>query len=127
MANDKPTKERKSPKLVLFPFLVGMGLLVATWFYWPTCEAFFILRYFKAFNSAINPTFILVLYLTATLFLVFLIARLIKRFSIFMGYFLPFVIYIGLNEWKTYESTFKFIDLMGVINLLFTIFSKRSL
>jgi hypothetical protein len=126
MANDKPKKEPKRSKQILLPFIIGMSILAASWYYWPVCEAFFILRYFKAFQSSISPVFILALYLIILLLVIFIIARLLKRFSVFMGFFLPLVIFIGMNEWKTYEAIHKYIDFMGVINLLFDLFTKRS-
>jgi hypothetical protein len=126
MANDKAEKKSKHSKLILLPFIVGMGILGASWYCWPVFEAFFIQRYFKAFQSAISPVFILLLYLITLLFVIFIITRLIKRFSIFMGFFLPLVIFIGMNEWKNYEATHQYIDFMGVLNLLFSIFTKRT-
>jgi len=126
MANDKPKKEPKHSKQILLPFIIGMGILAASWYYWPAAEAFFIQHYFKAFQSSISPVFILALYLITLLLVIFLMARLLKRFSVFIGFFLPLVIFIGMNEWKTYEATHKYIDLMGILNLLFDIFTKRS-
>jgi hypothetical protein len=126
MANDKPKKEPKRSKQILLPFVIGMGLLGASWYYWPNCEAFFISHYFKAFQSSISPVFILALYLMTLLLVIFVIARLLKRFSVFMGFFLPLVIFIGMNEWKTYEATHQYIDVMGILNLLFAIFTKRT-
>ena len=125
MAKEKETKEKKSPRQILFPFMVGMGILVGSWFYWPNLEALFILHYFKTFKSAINPMFILSLYLFALLFVVFVLARLLKRFSIFMGVFLPIVIFLGICEWNSYEKTLKYIDAAGLLSLLFELFSKR--
>jgi hypothetical protein len=126
MASEKAPKEKKSPRQILFPFMVGMGILVASWGYWPNFLAFFVEKYFKNFHAAIAPMFILSLYLIALLLLVFVLARLIGRFFIFLGTFMPLAIFIGLNEWNAYEKTVKFIDLNGVLTLLYNIYSKRN-
>jgi hypothetical protein len=126
MAKDSPKKEPKSSRQILFPFLVGMGALFASWFYWPNFEVLFISRYFKAFNGAISPMFVLALYLFVVLLVVFDIARLLKKFSIFMGAFLPVIIFLGICEWNSYEKTLKYIDALELLSLLFDLFSKKS-
>jgi hypothetical protein len=126
MPNDKEPKEKKSPRQILLPFMIGMGILVASWVYWPNFLALFIEKYFKNFHSAIAPMFILDLYLAALLLVVFVLARLLKRFLIFIGTILPMLIFIGLNEWNSYEKTLKYIDFNGILGLLYNIYTKRS-
>ncbi len=126
MASEKAPKEKKSSKQILLPFVIGMGILVASWFYWPNFSAFFVGKYFKSFHSAVAPMFIFTLYLITVLLVVFVLARLIKRFFIFLGTFLPLAIFIGVNEWNSYEKTLKYIDFSGVLTLLYNIFTKRS-
>ena len=125
MAKEKEAKEKKSPRQILFPFMVGMGILVASWVYWPNFLAFFVEKYFKHFHSAIATLFVLALYLIAVLLIVFILARLLKRFSIFMGTFLPILIFLGISEWNSYEKTKAYIDASGLLSLLFDLFSKR--
>jgi hypothetical protein len=125
MAKEKNEKKPKSTKGFMTPLIVGVIFFGVSWFYWPNFEVFFTAHYFKTFNSSIAPMFILALYLVAVLIVVFALARLFKRWPLFLGTFLPIAIYLGYQEWNSYHTLHKYIDAGGLLALLFKVFSNR--
>jgi hypothetical protein len=126
MAKSKPQRNSFSLSGILFGLLIGAGFLGAAWYYWPSFEFWFLKHYLQQFHSALNPNVVVGIYLLATLVAVLIISRLFGKHSIFMGTFLPLAIFIGNQEWIFYHKTLKYIDLNGVLTLLYTVFSKRS-
>jgi hypothetical protein len=126
MAKEKAAKQKKSSKGILLPLIIGLASLFACWYYWPNFEAYFISHYFLIFHSAIDPRFVLVLYLATVLLAVFVLAGFFKTPFLFLATFLPFAIYLGYCEWSSYEKTLKTINAEGLLTLLFTVFSKRT-
>jgi hypothetical protein len=125
MAKEKNEKKPKATKGFMTPLIVGMFFLGASWFYWPRFLIFFMRYYFQEFHSSINPLFVLALYLFVVLLLVFILARLFKTWLLFLGTFLPIVIYLGYHEWNSYHTLHKYIDAGGFLTLLFNVFSNR--
>jgi hypothetical protein len=125
MAKEKSEKKPKSSKGILTPLIIGVTLLGAGWFYWPQSLIFFMRYYFQSFHSSINPMFVLAIYLFVVLLLVFILARLFKTWPLFLGTFLPLAIYVGYQEWNSYHTLHKYIDVNGVLALLFGVFSNR--
>ena|ERR1700677_4813086 len=125
MVNEKTTKKSNSSKGILSPFIIGAGLLFASWLYWPKVLISFQKYYFLNFHSVINPMFVLVIYLFAVLLVVFIMARLFRNFYLFLGTFLPIAVYLGYSEWTTHEKTLKYLGANELLTSLFTLFSKR--
>jgi hypothetical protein len=125
MAKEKNEKKPKAAKGFMTSLIVGLMFLGASWYYWPQFLIFFMRQYFQNFHSSINPMFVLAIYLFLVLLVVFILARLFKRWPLFLGTFLPLAIYVGYKEWISYHSFHKYIDVNGILVLLFGAFSNR--
>ena len=128
-------KEKKEPKHkhksfsfggFVFHLVIGVGLLFAMWYYWPTFEAALMNRYGTQYHSVIDPRFVLDLYLLVMLLAILFISNFINRFGIFLGSFLPLVVYVGYQEWVAHTNHLPYIDVTGVLSMLYAIFTKRT-
>jgi len=106
------------------PLILGLVALFACWYYWPEFLASFMKYYLPNFHSAINPMFVLVIYLFVVLLAVFVMATLFKSFYLFWGTFLPIAIYLGYLEWTAHEKTLKYLDANQLLLALFSIFES---
>jgi hypothetical protein len=124
MAKEKNAKQKKSSKGILLPLILGLVSLFASWYYWPKFLTSFMKYYLPNFHSAINPMFVLVIYLFSILLAVFFMARLFKSFYLFWGAFLPIAVYLGYSDWTAHEKTLKYLNANELLLTLFAIFES---
>jgi len=106
------------------PLILGLVSLFACWYYWPKFLILFMKYYLPNFHSAINPMFVLLVYLFLVLLAVFVVATLFKSFYLFWGTFLPIAIYLGYSEWTIHEKTLKYLNANELLLTLFAIFES---